>query len=225
MNIDDDVVLARDFIKSRFKSSYIDANTSNLEKFKSIKINGQSENFLIIYQELRRNKFNIWLKEAVNLTNSSPTVFTKNKDLIGKSEFHDLILKYIELLEFKDSSFKKFLKQIDEIGKQYFQNDEGRAVNRNSLNNLICISASERIRESNIAIESETGKFIIFYQSNNYLYESKKITLIVNEKNFTVSIISRKGGLLKFRGTLNMEFPKAFNKIDMLFEAFPDEYL
>lgn len=92
-------------------------------------------------------------------------------------------------------------------------------INYESLLNYLYILPSKKIQKSDIAIDSNTGKIIIFYNSDEKDFYSKKISIISNAKDFTVSIISRKDGLAKFSGVYASKFPEAYYKIESIMET------
>ncbi|WP_182407635.1 hypothetical protein, partial [Psychrobacter sp. GP33] len=102
-----------------------------------------------------------------------------------------------EILSFLRMHFSKaILNSLENNLKEAFSEDDQTInINYASFLNYLYILPSKKIQKSDVAIDQDTGKIVIFYNSDENDYDSKKISLIPNEKNFTVSIISRKDGL------------------------------
>lgn len=92
-------------------------------------------------------------------------------------------------------------------------------INYESLLNYLYILPSKKIQRSDIAIDRNSGNIVILYNSDKTDFDSKKISIIANARDFTVSIISRKDGLAKFSGVYASKFPEAYFKIESLMET------
>lgn len=92
-------------------------------------------------------------------------------------------------------------------------------INYHSLLSYLYILPSKKIQKSDIAIDTNSGKIIIFYNSNKTEFNSRKMSIIANEKDFTVSVISRENGLAKFSGVYVSKFPDGYHKIESLMET------
>lgn len=125
------------------------------------------------------------------------------------------------ILNFLRKHFSKdILNSLENNLKEAFPEENGTInINYASFLNYLYILPSKKIQKSDIAIDEDTGKIVIFYNSDESNYDSKKISLIPNEKDFTVSIISRKDGLAKFHGVYASRFPEAYYKIELLMET------
>lgn len=123
---------------------------------------------------------------------------------------YEILIKEIEIgmLHSFQSNLNEIIAQKSTISIDY-----------DSLLNYLYILPSKKIQKSEIAIDTKTGKIIIFYNSDNRDFYSKKISIISNAKDFTVSIISRKDGLAKFSGVYASKFPEAYYKIEALMET------
>ena len=92
-------------------------------------------------------------------------------------------------------------------------------INYYSLLSYLYILQSKKIQRSDIAIDTDSGKIIIFYNSNKTEFNSRKMSIIANERDFTVSVISRENGLAKFSGVYVSKFPDGYHKIESLMET------
>lgn len=88
-----------------------------------------------------------------------------------------------------------------------------------SFKQLIFFSLSTKIQNSEIRIDSKTGKFCLFFSDKND-YKSRKISLVFNEKDVIYSVLSRDYGLAKLSGRFMLKQPIANHKIDLLMDLF-----
>lgn len=107
------------------------------------------------------------------------------------------------------SYFKKFLAENKDIEK----------VNLNSFINYLYISISKKLNnEYDIAID-ENGRIVIYYNENKRDRDSKKIAIIVKDRDFVISILSRKNGLAKLSGVFTLRYPDGYHKFDSALRA------
>ncbi|HAG1192623.1 TPA: hypothetical protein G8W20_004858 [Salmonella enterica] len=129
----------------------------------------------------------------------------------------DHIAELIDILNSKLD--KSMLNSLEMSLKSFIVNNETLIINYNSLLNYLYILPSKKVQSGDIAIDESTGKLIVFYNADKSDFSSNKITIMANEKDFTVSIISRKDGLAKFSGLYASMFPDAYFKIESLMET------
>lgn len=125
-----------------------------------------------------------------------------------------------DLLKFMESEIdSKVLNSLHNNLHEFISQDIGVNIDYQSLLNYLYILPSKKIQRSEIAIDNDSGKIIIIYNANKSDFSSKKISIIANAKDFTVSVISRKSGLAKFSGVYASKFPEAYYKIESLMET------
>lgn len=138
------------------------------------------------------------------------------------SETNSYLDAYIinDLLNFMcDEIEPKLLKSLQNNLHEFISQDIGVNIDYYSLLNYLYILPSLKIQRSDIAIDHESGKIVIIYNANKTEFSSKKISIVANAKDFTVSVISRKSGLAKFSGVYASKFPEAYYKIESLMET------
>lgn len=139
-------------------------------------------------------------------------------DLFSDSSFDEAgINKIIELL--KSNIDGNMVKSFEQNLRGTLSQNLSININYHSLLSYLYILPSKKIQKSDIAIDKDSGKIIIFYNSNKSDFNSRKVSIIANEKDFTVSIISRENGLAKFSGTYVSKFPDGYHKIESLMET------
>lgn len=125
-----------------------------------------------------------------------------------------------DLLNFMESEIDcRVLNSLHNNLHEFISQDIGVNIDYQSLLNYLYILPSKKIQRSEIAIDNDSGKIIIIYNANKSEFSSKKISIIANAKDFTVSVISRKSGLAKFSGVYASKFPEAYYKIESLMET------
>lgn len=125
-----------------------------------------------------------------------------------------------DLLKFMESEIdSRVLNSLHNNLHEFISQDIGVNIDYQSLLNYLYILPSKKIQRSEIAIDNDSGKIIIIYNANKSEFSSKKISIIANAKDFTVSVISRKSGLAKFSGVYASKFPEAYYKIESLMET------
>lgn len=125
-----------------------------------------------------------------------------------------------DLLNFMESEIdSRVLNSLHNNLHEFISQDIGVNIDYQSLLNYLYILPSKKIQRSEIAIDNDSGKIIIIYNANKSEFSSKKISIVSNAKDFTVSVISRKSGLAKFSGVYASKFPEAYYKIESLMET------
>lgn len=125
-----------------------------------------------------------------------------------------------DLLEYLNSNFsQEIIGSFEKTLKCFLSEDIPVNIDYHSFLNYLYILPSKKIQESDIAVDESTGKIIIFYNADKDDYNSKKITLMANEKDFAVSVMSRRDGIAKFSGLYASMFPEAYYKIESLMET------
>ena len=125
-----------------------------------------------------------------------------------------------DLLSFMESEIdSRVLNSLHNNLHEFISQDIGVNIDYQSLLNYLYILPSKKIQRSEIAIDNDSGKIIIIYNADKSEFSSKKISIIANAKDFTVSVISRKSGLAKFSGVYASKFPEAYYKIESLMET------
>lgn len=105
--------------------------------------------------------------------------------------------------------FENFLRQNQEIEK----------INIKSFINYLYISISKKLNNSYDIAVDEYGRIVIYYSANKNNRDSKKISIIVNENDFIISILSRKNGLAKLSGVCTLKYPDGYYKFDSALRA------
>lgn len=105
--------------------------------------------------------------------------------------------------------FESFLRQNQEIEK----------INIKSFINYLYISISKKLNNSYDIAVDEYGRIVIYYSENKKSRDSKKISIIVNENDFVISILSRKNGLAKLSGVCTLKYPDGYYKFDSALRA------
>lgn len=105
--------------------------------------------------------------------------------------------------------FERFLRQNQEIEK----------INIKSFINYLYISISKKLNNSYDIAVDEYGRIVIYYSENKKNRGSKKISIIVNENDFVISILSRKNGLAKLSGVCTLKYPDGYYKFDSALRA------
>lgn len=188
----------RTVLKSTFKhydlqdSDVLDSKESNRRKLKA-----KYENHIKLIQKIDK-------KELAN-------IFTK--EILNNSNIEDIFSILEKEIEIK--MLNSLRKNLNEVIAQELMI----SIDYDSLLNYLYILPSKKIQNSDIAIDDITGKIIIFYNSDENDFYSKKISIISNAKDFTVSIISRKDGLAKISGVYASKFPEAYYKIESIMET------
>lgn len=114
------------------------------------------------------------------------------------------------LLESLEKNFEGFLSQEIDV-----------CIDYHSFLHYLYILHSKKIQKSDIAIDQKNGKVIIFYNADHSNFNSRKVSIIVNKDDLKISVISREGGLAKFKGTYAAKFPDGYHKIESIMEALP----
>lgn len=98
--------------------------------------------------------------------------------------------------------------------------NEQNEVNVSSLINYlyICVSRKMKSVSYDILID-DNHRIVIYYDENKKKRDSKKINIVVNEKDFIISILSRQNGLAKFSGICTLRFPDGYYKFDLALRA------
>ena len=133
--------------------------------------------------------------------------------VISTDKVHKYIFQYIQQKPIEQSLKGKLLdfnKKLEGVGEE--------DIFIPSLFNYLYILASKKIENSDIAVDSISNKIVIYYSENSE-HKSRKISIIPNERDFTISVLSRKEGFAKLRGVFTPSFPEAYYKIDFLLES------
>ena len=101
--------------------------------------------------------------------------------------------------------------------KLQFAIDEDVSLSFESLLNYLYVFNVPSVQDSDIVFSDNS--LIILYEAEPRDWYSKKLAIIPKEKDFVVSVISRKEGLSKFRGNFAMVFPEGYHKFQHLFEV------
>jgi hypothetical protein len=168
--------------------------------FQEYNINAQKEKYdrhIKIIQELSNNKLAELFSETTFDTDGVERIISLLKDSIDAN-----------MIESFEKNLRGSLSQKLSIN-----------INYHSLLSYLYILPSKKIQKSDIAIDTNSGKIIIFYNSNKTEFNSRKMSIIANEKDFTVSVISRENGLAKFSGVYVSKFPDGYHKIESLMET------
>lgn len=181
------------FISSSYASSMTSIKQMNNRKRRTLR-----EKFITYYEQMTTIE---------NLMNNSLT-----GTLIYLYDINDMLKNhsYSESNQLSDT-LKILSKKIEGF-------DANLQVDKYSLINYIRILASRKIATSEIAIDPETNKVIIFYNQDNNKPDSLRISIIPNQRDFTVAVLSRKDGLARFRGVFTPKFPEAYYKIESILE-------
>lgn len=124
------------------------------------------------------------------------------------------------LLDYLNSNFsQEIIGSFEKTLRSFLLEDILVKIDYYSFLNYLYILPSKKIQESDIAVDESTGKIIVFYNADKDDYNSKKITLMANEKDFAVSVMSRRDGIAKFSGLYASMFPEAYYKIESLMET------
>lgn len=190
---------------SDFDVHYIDHNKikevkSSHSYFQEYNVNAQKEKYdkhIKIVQELSANKLSALFRESTFDTNGIENLISLLKESIDAS-----------MIKSFEENLRGSLSQKLSIN-----------INYHSLLSYLYILPSKKIQKSDIAIDTNSGKIIIFYNSNKTEFNSRKMSIISNEKDFTVSVISRENGLAKFSGVYVAKFPDGYHKIESLMET------
>lgn len=159
------------------------------------------------YQILRA-EFDKHIKQVDNFRD---TLKAKLNDSLKQQVISGLHL--YQIIENNQSTFlthfESFLRQNQEIEK----------INIKSFINYLYISISRKLNNDyDIAID-EYGRIVIYYSENKKNRDSKKISIIVNENDFVISILSRKNGLAKLSGVCTLKYPDGYYKFDSALRA------
>lgn len=168
--------------------------------FQEYNINAQKEKYdrhIKIIQELSNNKLAELFNESTFDTDGIERIISLLKDSIDAN-----------MIESFERNLRGSLSQKLSIH-----------INYHSLLSYLYILPSKKIQRSDIAIDTNSGKIIIFYNSNKTEFNSRKMSIIANERDFTVSVISRENGLAKFSGVYASKFPDGYHKIESLMET------
>lgn len=190
---------------SNFDINYIDTNKTLENKeshsyFQEFSINTQKEKYDRHIKKIQE----LSTKELANLFTDS------NFDEAGINRILSLLKDNIDasMIESFEHNLRGTLSQNLSVYINYY-----------SLLSYLYILPSKKIQKSDIAIDTNSGKIIIFYNSNKSDFNSRKMSIIANEKDFTVSVISRENGLAKFSGIYVSKFPDGYHKIESLMET------
>lgn len=139
------------------------------------------------------------------------------------SDNHDIFI-CLEILnkKVKDEKYLIFIKQLTETINDHINTSSeciSSSISFYSFKQLILFSLSTKIQNSEIRIDSKTGKFCLFNSDKND-HESRKISLVFNEKDIIYSVLSREYGLAKLSGRFVLKQPIANHKIDLLMDLF-----
>lgn len=181
------------------------------------KIASKSSFYIYEYCSSQKKVKNSFIENAVNLKE-----INKISEDFDSSEFKAVCFSLFENRIFQEE-LGDYFRKIEEVIDSYFSVYENSIINGQSFINLLYILPSKKVQRSKVSIDNETGKFVIYYEANKRNFSSKKISIVINERDFTFSILSRKGGMAQIRGVCAFKFPVAYYKIDSLFEAFQDD--
>lgn len=203
----------------KYVSEYIKLHDEIYKSFdiKKFYTNNSATTYLEYFHKL--NIYELKEKYETHINKVKEIRDEKLDSLFSNSPFNTIAIN--EILIFLRMHFSEdMLNSLENNLKEAFsEDDETININYASFLNYLYILPSEKIQKADIAIDEDTGKIVIFYNSDENDYDSKKITLIPNEKDFTVSVISRKDGLAKFHGVYASRFPEAYYKIEFLMET------
>ena len=181
VEISEDYVVSdfTDDISFKFISSSYASSMTSIKQMNNRKRRALREKFITYYEQMTTIE---------NLMNNSLT-----GTLIYLYDINDMLKNhsYSESNQLSDT-LKILSKKIEGF-------DANLQVDRYSLINYIRILASRKIATSEIAIDPETNKVIIFYNQDNNNPDSLRISIIPNQRDFTVAVLSRKDGLARFR--------------------------
>lgn len=181
------------------------------------KIVNKSDFYIYEYNSSHNIFKNSFIDNAKNLEE-----INKISESLNRSDFESIYFILLKNEMFKEELGCSFEKIVEAINS-YFSVYNNSVINGKSFINLLYILPSKKVQRSKFSIDNETGKFVIYYESNKRNFSSKKVSIIINERDFTFSILSRKGGMAQIRGVCAFKFPVAYYKIDSLFEAFQDD--
>lgn len=205
-------------IKTQYinKTKNIESNINNIKNYTSYKNNSVSnikgsyfddfsiKNYDLKYLQNSFEKFNVDIDEW----------FSNNQN----------VFTCLEILneKIKDEKYSIFIKQLNDIINDHFHTSSeciSSPINFYSFKQLILFSLSTKIQNSEIRIDFKTGKFCLFHSDKND-HESRKISLVFNEKDIIYSVLSREYGLAKLSGKFVLKQPIANHKIDLLMDLF-----
>ncbi len=118
----------------------------------------------------------------------------------------------------KDNIDNGILERLENNLQGFLSQEIDVYIDYHSFLHYLYILPSRKIQRSDIAIDQKNGKIIIFYNEDNSKFSSKKVSIIVNESDLKISVISREGGLAKLKGTYAAKFPEAYHKIESIME-------
>ena len=147
--------------------------------------------------------------------------FVKINDLILEQSDIFKCLKIIRN-SINDREYINFIDHIDNLIYDHINTLSEvtvKPINFNSFKQFIEFSLSKKVQKSEIRIDSKTGNFCL-YSSDKNDYQSRKISLIFNEKDIIYSVLSRDHGLAKISGKCVLKQPDANHKIDLLMDLF-----
>lgn len=190
---------------SDFDVHYIHKNNINEKR--------QASSYFREYSiNLHKEKYEKHIKIIQELsTKNLADLFAKpNFDLAAVEEIISLLKKNIDanMLKSFEQNLRGSLSQNLHININYY-----------SFLSYLYILPSKKIQKSDIAIDTDSGKIIIFYNSDKSEFSSRKMSIVANEKDFTVTVISRENGLAKFSGTYVSKFPDGYHKIESIMET------
>lgn len=188
----------REVLTSLYKRyDFQDSDVLNSKESNTRKLKAKYENHIKLIQKIDEHGLS--------------TILTKK--ILNSSNIEEMFKILAQEIELK--MFDSLRNNLNEIIAQ----ESTISINYESLLNYLYILPSKKIQKSEIAIDNTTGKIVIFYNSDDRDFYSKKISIISNAKDFTVSIISRKDGLAKLSGVYASKFPEAYYKIESIMET------
>lgn len=190
---------------SDFDVHYIHNNNTNKKR--------ESSSYFREYSvSLHKEKYEKHIRTIQELsTKNLADLFAKPRfDLADVEEIISLLKKNIDanMIKSFEQNIRGSLSQNLHININYY-----------SFLSYLYILPSKKIQKSDIAIDTNSGKIIIFYNSDKAEFSSRKMSIVANEKDFTVTVISRENGLAKFSGTYVSKFPDGYHKIESLMET------
>lgn len=130
--------------------------------------------------------------------------------------FQRYLFQYLE--QDRNSISQSIRKKLNSLNRKLDSLGEELELDVSSLFNYLYILGSKKIEDSPIAIDTISNKIVIYYSEDSNK-ESRKVSIIPNAKDFTVSVLSRKKGFAKLRGIFSASFPDAYYKINFLLET------
>lgn len=205
--VDDHILNVNDHILKSLKSSFTPKSNQNDQyteinsSFYNIDEYGEKE--LLKLQDIFRKHIeltNSLINDTfgVEYSNSKKCLITSQELLTYISDYQHDFLKV----------FKSFLIENENYEGEYIN------INLGSFINYLYISISKKLNNKYSISINDDGCIVIHYNEHKNRWDSKKITIVVNETNFLISILSRKNGLAKFSGICTLKYPDGYYKFD-----------